>query len=517
MFKSITLKLFVQISLAVVILFAALMALQSVFFENYYLSRKMDTVEYSTQVLVKAYTLAGSILDVALINTVTAYSQDNNLEVFFVGEPSLTRKTSFYTGTTNTQTVTVTSGAVSSLDYDLVFLSSQMEHGREMYLKNKLAMDAGKTLSYTVKNNYGNTSIITVSSIVSDGQPRGLLYVFASLQPVGEATSVVREYSSLYFIGAFVIILIFSFLFSRQVARPLLHINKVAAGIADLDFSQECMLQSKDELGNLSRTINRLSNNLHSTIADLKESNRMLAQEIAKQKELEESRKLFVAGVSHELKTPISVVRGYAEGLMDGVARGQERQEYAQVIIDETEKMSQIVSDMLDLAQMEAGKYQLQIGPISLNRMIKYELKKFAPVIAEKNLALTVRLPDEPLIALGDGPRIEQVLTNLFDNACRYTPPQGQVILSVRDQDGRLRVELENECPEISAGDLAQVWDDFFRVEKSRDKALGGTGLGLTVVRHILELHGCPFGVEKTKLGVKFFVELEKKRIESGE
>jgi len=510
MFKSITVKLFVLTSLAVVVFVGLMLLFQSIFFESYYLNRKIALVEASTRDLAAAYSRSTAMIDNDLVETVTKYTQQYGLEVYYIEEYPDNTAAASGAGSATTRTSMVTAISEGTPRYDSQFYIEQMKYGREIYLKDKAGMDAGKSLTYSAQNEYGNASVITLSSIVKDGKPRGLLYIFASLRPVDEATSVIRDYYLLYFLGAFVVILVLAFVFSRQVARPLLHLDRVAASIANLDFSQECTLKSNDELGNLARTINRLSANLSKTIADLKESNEKLAQEIARQKELEEMRTLFVAGVSHELKTPISVIRGYTEGVIDGMAKGEIKQEYIQIIQDETEKMNQIISDMLDLAQMETGRYQLKVEEISINRMIRYEVKKFSPWIASKKIVLTVDLPETPLLAEGDSLRIEQVLANLLNNACRYTPEGGRVHLAAYDSGGRIHVQMENDCAEISAAELARIWDDFYRVEKSRNRELGGSGLGLAVVRHILELHRSVYGVEQMPGGVRFYFSLKK-------
>ncbi len=511
MFKSITVKLFALTSLAVVVFVGLMLLFQSIFFEGYYLSRKRASVEASTHALAAAYARSTSLMDSDLVETVTKYSQQYGLEVYYIQEYPGNQNTDAAGGSATTYTSVVSSISEDVPRQSNQFYIDQLKYGQEVYLKDKAALDAGKTLTYSAQNEYGSTSIITLSSIVSNGQARGLLYIFASLRPVDEATSVIRDYYLLYFLGAFVVILVLAFVFSRQVARPLIHLDRVAASIANLDFSQECTLKSNDELGNLARTLNRLSANLSKTIADLKESNEKLAQEIARQKELEEMRTLFVAGVSHELKTPISVIRGYSEGVIDGMAKGEIKREYIQIIQDETEKMNQIISDMLDLAQMETGRYQLKLEEISINRMIRYEVKKFSPWIASKKIALTVDLPETPLLAEGDSLRIEQVLANLLNNACRYTPEGGRVHLAAYDSGGHIHVQMENDCAAISAAELARIWDDFYRVEKSRSRELGGSGLGLAVVRHILELHRSSYGVEQTPGGVRFYFSLRKR------
>jgi signal transduction histidine kinase len=257
-------------------------------------------------------------------------------------------------------------------------------------------------------------------------------------------------------------------------------------------------------------TINNLSNNLSRKIVDLNDANCKLEAEIRKQKEAEEMRKLFVAGVSHELKTPISIIRGYMEGILDGFENGNINMEYAYIIQEETERMSQIVSDMLDLTQLESGKYELKSEEISLNRIMKYEIKKFAPMMKKKDIRIRFDLQQNQVTAKGDSNRIDQVLSNLLSNAVRYTPESGEIIIAIIDLKDAVRIEIENSCEDIPENELNNIWNDFYRIEKSHNKELGGTGLGLAVVKNILELHHSDYGVTKSLLGIKIYFSLPK-------
>lgn len=513
MFRSITTKLFVIIAVVFVVVIGSMLLIQSAFFEDYYKDQKSKAVDKYTSELTALYTTAEDRFSADISDKVDEYSQKYGINIIYLETITSTDDTTLLWGTLSTTSVAILSASKNPETTDnRNFISNQLSKGEDLYLKNKPKMDAGEHLFYSAKDDAGNTVLITLSSIVVGGTSRGLLYVFSSLQPVGEAVAVIRDYYLIYFCAAIVVTLALSFWVSKQITRPLIHINNVASSIANLNFSQECTIKSNDELGNLSQTVNQLSANLSHNITELKKSNEKLALEIAKQKELEEMRKLFVAGVSHELKTPLSVIKGYTEGVIDGAEKGEIKKDYIYIIQDETEKMNQIVSDMLDLAQMESGKYQLNIEDISINRMVKYELKKISPLVEKKRIQLTVNIPNEPITVLGDSLRIEQVFANLIQNAIWYTPENGKICLSVSDMEKNILVEVENNCDEISQEDLGRIWDQFYRVEKSRNKELGGTGLGLTVVKNILELHHSQFGVQKTEDGIKFYFVMEKSK-----
>lgn len=521
MFRSITSKLFVFSVVAASAFLAGMLLLQSYFFEDYYVSKKALAVEQYAEEIATAYSGTSDRFGIDIANLVNKYSQNYGLEIFYseiFSNPANgdsvapdTDPSAADSPAAGLSTI-VTSGKFNSYSFiqmNTDFYIEQLNAGAHLYQNNKVQMDAGKSISYNATDSYGNTSVITLKSILVQGNPTGLLFVMSPLQPVGEAAGVIRDYYWIFFLAALAVIFALSLLFSRQVSKPLIHLNKIATGIAKLDFSQECTLKSKDELGNLSGTINKMSQNLKSTINKLKVTNVQLADEIKKQMETEHMRKLFVAGVSHELKTPISVVRGYAEGILDCFEKGEMKKEYAEVILNEAEKMERIISDMLDLSQMEAGKYRLHIEPFSIGRIIRYELNKFAPIIEKNCLNLSVDLQDEQITMLGDSLRIEQVLSNLINNAVRYTPPGGNIGIRVITENKLVRFEIENDCQGITKDELNRIWEDFYRIEQSRSRDLGGTGLGLSVVKSILQLHNSRFGVKETESGVLFYFSLK--------
>ncbi|MGG0150607.1 ATP-binding protein [Bacillus mycoides] len=327
------------------------------------------------------------------------------------------------------------------------------------------------------------------------------IYAMASLQPVDEAVQMVQDYY--IYIVAFVVILIFlaSFYYSKQIAKPLLKINDTTKKIAHLDFTEKIPITSKDEIGDLSQNINTLSNKLHSHIGQLE-------QDIEKERKLENTRKEFIAGVSHELKTPLSIMKSCISILKDGVAE-HKKDYYFQAMEKEVDKMDILILDMLELAKFESGTYNMKMDSFYIDGVIEEICEQLSSEIEKKELSVHKHIC--PAEVVGNQNRIEQVIVNFITNAIRYTPEKEDIIISVIDEKNRIEVCIENKGSHIEEEQLDKIWDRFYRVDASRKRSQGGTGLGLAISKNILELHNAEYGVKNTEDGVLFYFYLPKK------
>lgn len=327
-------------------------------------------------------------------------------------------------------------------------------------------------------------------------------YIFAltSLQPVSEAAAVMQNYYVYIVIAALLLAVLASLYFSTRIARPLLRINRATQKIARLDFSEKLPVSGKDEVGQLSASINELSERLNSHILQLE-------RDIEKEKQLEHTRKEFIAGVSHELKTPLSVIQSCLAVLKDGVA-GHKRDYYFAAMEEEVNGMILSIADMLELAKYESGTYKMQQEPFEIGHAIERVCGKLAPELADKRLRLSTRMAQAEVVA--NRHRIEQVLVNFLTNAIRYTPVGESILVTAAEEADSVKVSVENRGVHIPEAQLEKVWDRFYRGEPSRNPSTGGTGLGLAIAKKILELHGLPFGVANTADGVLFYFYLRK-------
>ncbi|MGH0929631.1 sensor histidine kinase [Bacillus mycoides] len=327
------------------------------------------------------------------------------------------------------------------------------------------------------------------------------IYAMASLQPVDEAVQMVQDYY--IYIVAFVVVLIFlaSFYYSKQIAKPLLKINDTTKKIAHLDFTEKIPITSKDEIGDLSQNINTLSNKLHSHIGQLE-------QDIEKERKLENTRKEFIAGVSHELKTPLSIMKSCISILKDGVAE-HKKDYYFQAMEKEVDKMDILILDMLELAKFESGTYNMKMDSFYIDGVIEEICEQLSSEIEKKELSVHKHIC--PAEVVGNQNRIEQVIVNFITNAIRYTPDKEDIIISTIDEKNYIKVCIENKGAHIEEEQLDKIWDRFYRVDAARKRSQGGTGLGLAISKNILELHNAEYGVKNTKDGVLFYFYLPKK------
>ncbi|WP_308635501.1 sensor histidine kinase [Paenibacillus silvisoli] len=392
--------------------------------------------------------------------------------------------------------------------------SSDLIYSNKLFLEQINAFQAkllfeGLTLTDSLlTQDYEQNNVkykLFIQPVRYDNGTTNYIFAMASLQPVDEAVQMMKDYY--VYIVAFVIVLILiaSLYFSMKIARPLLRINQTTQKIANLDFAESIPVRSKDEIGDLSRNINRLSATLHSYIGKLRE-------DIEKEKQLERTRKDFIAGVSHELKTPLSVMKSCISILKDGVA-AHKKDYYFAAMEQEVDKMDHLIVDMLELAKYESGTYKMPMDEFDIDKSIESICGQLAHELDKKQLRLTVRV--FPVAVVANQHRIEQVITNFMTNAIRYTPEREEIVVSMTEQpeeQNHIVVRVENKGIHIPEEQLAQVWDRFYRGDASRQRADGGTGLGLAISKNILELHGAWYGASNTKDGVAFYFRLLRKR-----
>lgn len=276
--------------------------------------------------------------------------------------------------------------------------------------------------------------------------------------------------------------------------------------MARLDFSVKSPIIRNDEFGSLARSLNTMAEKLDVTLRELQQANEQLRSEMDHKQRMELIQKEFVSNASHELKTPLSIVKSFAEGLRDGVGENK-RERYIEVILDETEKMEELVRDLLELAKLESKTIKLKKSWFFLSELTEEIVERLMHHFREKELrAVTILANEEALYA--DQEKIEQVLLNMLVNAIRHANPGSEITVRIEGEAQALRVTIENEGEQIPQEQLSFVWDRFYRIERSRNRKTGGTGLGLAIVRHILELHEASYSVRNTKTGVAFSFSL---------
>lgn len=484
--KSIIKKLFIITAVVFALFIGGTLLIQSLFFERFYITKKTDEVNDSLKKFVSAYSKLED--DTKVASLIEEYEQNNNIKLGILdssGVLSVVQKTSGNR---------VDPMKTRELDLYARRLVQNPDTLTKIRNSNKIYC------VISTKNDQISRSIVSIDYEKSKNE---YIIALSSLQPVNEAVSVIKEMYMYFCIGALFFIIALAFVYSNMIAKPLVKINRTATKMANLDFTEKCQVTTMDEIGNVAASLNFLSENLDNALTSLRDANAQLEQDIEKERRLERTRKEFVAAVSHELKTPITLIDGYAVALKDDIFEGADRDYYLDIIIDEANKMGSLVTDMLDLSQLESGSFKLNRQEFNLAELITYTLKKYGTLIEEKSVKLYTNLID-PIIINADWSRMEQVITNFITNAIRHVDNEGTITINtLKVQDG-IKVEVENTGSSIPEEEKKRLWDKFYKLDKSRNRKLGGTGIGLSIVKNILELHGYSYGVENTERGVKF-------------
>jgi len=299
--------------------------------------------------------------------------------------------------------------------------------------------------------------------------------------------------------------------FAKRLSDPVLELAELSKKMADLDFEAKYSGSHSTEIDVLGNSFNAMSEKLESTISNLKKANNELLKDIEKKEKIENMRQEFLANVSHELKTPIALVQGYAEGLKEGVNDDPESREfYCDVIIDEAGKMNQMVKNLLTLNQLEFGKEELQFERFDIVELISGVLQSCDILIAQSNVKVIFR-QETPVYVWGDAFKVEQVVRNYFTNALHYADGERVVEIKITSSEDLVRISVFNTGHPIPEEALPQIWDKFYKVDKARTREYGGNGIGLSIVKAIMNSFHKEFGVKNYDNGVEFWFELDRK------
>lgn len=323
--------------------------------------------------------------------------------------------------------------------------------------------------------------------------------------------SVVTTFRFYMYVGIAAIIIgcIAMFLASSYYVRPIHEMALAAKRMAQLDFDARVVSKSKDEIGELGSSINFMSRELEATISELKTANAKLTRDIEEKIQIDEMRKEFLSHVSHELKTPIALIQGYAEGLKENISDDVESREfYCEVIMDEADRMNKMVKKLLTLNELEFGTNKVNFERFDLVELIK-NINASSDILLQQNSVYLHFPNEEPVYVWADEFMIEEVYTNYLTNAIHYAREEGNVFISLEERDALIRVNVYNEGNPIPEEELQKIWIKFYKVDKARTREYGGSGIGLSIVSATMRQHGRAFGAYNKDKGVVFYFELE--------
>ena len=333
--------------------------------------------------------------------------------------------------------------------------------------------------------------------------------IYDSLDIIENNAVITERFFGIFCVSFFIAVTATIFLYEVALTKPIITINKVAKKIAALNFDEKCPDFKLKELSELSKSINHLSSALDMSLTDLKEKNEQLVQDIQKEQQLDKIRNEFISNASHELKTPISIIQGYAEGLKIGIADGENTEEYCDIIIEESEKMNTLVLKLLEISQYESGFYKLQKSRFNILYAVESLLKPRVKLLKEDGITLCLNInPD--YIGYGDVSKIDTVINNYVSNAVSHVSGDKLIIVNCQPVGKKYRVSVFNSGENIKDEDIDKIWMSFYRADKSHSRAAGRFGLGLSFVKSIQEMHSNDYGIINRENGVEFWFDISK-------
>ncbi len=364
--------------------------------------------------------------------------------------------------------------------------------------------------NYIVETNYdkrSNASYMEAWGFFSDNST--LFIMSMPLAGIHDSVMLANRFTT--FVGFVALILgtIIMYFVANRVIKPVLALAALSEKMSNLDFDAHYEADAQDEIGILGRNMNNLSSRLKDAIGALQDANRQLQHDIDEKTQIDEMRKEFIANVSHELKTPIALIQGYAEGLTEGMCEDEEsRNYYCEVIMDEAGKMNKMVKQLLTLTALEFGNDAPSMDTFDITELIQ-NLIRSSSILIQQNEATVCYQPDGPCMVFADEFKIEEVVTNYLTNAIHHLDGERRIEIRVEKIGETVKVTVFNTGNPIPEADLPNLWTKFYKVDKARTRAYGGSGIGLSIVKAIMDIHHQSCGVVNVEGGVEFWFTLQ--------
>lgn len=489
--KSVRVKLFMTLSLVILLIILFLVLVNNFVFGQFYIYSKTKALKSVYQVINNYY---NNLQDIDLETQLERIAIKNNFDILIK----------------NNQNINV---YTSNKDF---FASLGMNE-----MTSRFNADLGEVIqkeeSFTIKkikDNKNDITYILLSATLDNGY---LLYIRIPITSIQESVKISNNF--LYLMAGFAILIaavIVSYV-SRKFGDPISELNDIAKKMSNLDFSHKYKItNADDEINNLGKSINVMSDKLEKTIKQLRNTNIELEKDIEEKSKIDEMRKSFISDVSHELKTPIALIQGYSEGLLENVNSDEEsRKFYAEVILDETNKMDRLVKQLLELMKLEYGKREFEDKEFNIVELEKEVVRKSQVMLEEKQIKVKLETSEE-INVFADDFYIEQVISNYITNAIKHAKEiNGEKYIQIENEvhieENKVRIKVFNTGDNIAEEDIARIWNRFYKVDQSRNREDGGTGIGLSFVKAIMSNYGNVYGVINRENGVEFYLELDMK------
>ena len=337
----------------------------------------------------------------------------------------------------------------------------------------------------------------------------GSWYIVSTpMESIRDSVQLTNKFLAYIGVLSIVFACVFTWIVSKRFTKPILELVDISKKMKMLDFEAKYQGKVKNEIGLLGMNINALSEALEKNISELKTANNELKKDIERKEQMDEMRKEFLSNVSHELKTPIALIQGYAEGLQEGIHDDPESREfYCEVIVDEANKMNIMVKRLLTLNQLEFGNEVVSMERFDIVALVNNYLQTAGILIKQNELNVQVSSTD-PIYVWADEFMVE-VFMNYFTNAVNHCNGPKRIVITFEQQEGKVRIGVFNTGERIPQESIAHLWEKFYKVDKARTREYGGSGVGLSIVKAIMESMNQDYGMENLENGVRFWFELE--------
>lgn len=491
--SSVKVKLFVTLSLTILLIIIFLIIVNNFALENFYLYSKQKTLKSVYDTINNYYIEPNKDNDIE--TELEKISVKNNFDILIKDNNGI----NIYTTNKNFSSVM---GTVSDI-IDKFNNSS----GQSLEENDKFEIKKQKDLKNGI-------SYIMLSGRLDNGY---FLYIRIPITSIQDSVTISNNFLLLIAGVTILIASIMVSIVSKKFTEPILELNNIAKKMSNLDFSHKYKVtDAKDEINDLGKSINIMSEKLEKTINQLRNTNIELEKDIEEKSKLDEMRKTFISDVSHELKTPIALIQGYSEGLIENVNTDDEsRKFYAEVILDETNKMDKLVKQLLELMKLEYGKREFNNHTFNIVELEKEVIRKSKVMLDEKKVNVEFD-GEKDIQVIADDFYIEQVITNYLTNAIKHVKEKnGEKVIKISNhinlEKNKVCVKVFNTGEKIKEEDINRVWNRFYKADESRNRDDGGTGIGLAFVKAIMNNYRNEYGVNNLDNGVEFYFELDLK------
>ena len=489
--KSVRVKLFLILCLVVISIIAFLIIVNSFVLEKYYQYTKSNNLK-STYSLINSY-YTGQIEVDNISDELDKISISNNFDIIVKDDENVAIYMSNKDFLSSIRKVINFWGMDKKQEATIIEKEDNIEIKRIVDTETKMTY---MLLKGTLDNGF-------------------VVYIRLPMSSITESVQISNKF--LYLIACIVIIVggIVIIYISKQFSSPISEISAIAKKMANLDFSQKYVVKDDDEINELGKNINIMSEKLEGTINQLRSTNIELERDIERKSKIDEMRKSFISDVSHELKTPIALIQGYSEGLLENVNTDEEsRKFYAEVILDEATKMDKMVRQLIELTKLEYENREFNNRNFNIVELEKEICRSSKVMLEEKGVTVEFETADV-INVYADDFYISQCITNYLTNAIKHVEEvDGEKVIKITNTiiKDKARITVFNTGENIEEENLSRIWNRFFKVDESRNREDGGSGIGLSIVRAIMNNYGNDFGVVNKQNGVEFYFDIDLER-----